>query len=49
MADDVIIGGVIIGGNDDAKILFRAIGSSLYGVLVSNPLLDPLTDQDRVQ
>ena len=42
--DGVMIGGVIITGVDPATILFRAIGPSLAGAGIQNPLLDPTLD-----
>jgi len=42
--DGVMIGGVIITGTDPAKLLFRAIGPSLAGDGIQNPLLDPTLD-----
>jgi len=39
-----MIGGVIITGTDPAKLLFRAIGPSLAGDGIQNPLLDPTLD-----
>jgi DNA-binding beta-propeller fold protein YncE len=41
--DDVMIGGVIIGGNPYAKMLFRAIGPSIVQ-LFTTPLQDPQLD-----
>lgn len=42
--DGVMIGGVIITGVDPATVLFRAIGPSLAGAGIQNPLLDPTLD-----
>ncbi len=42
--DGVMIGGVIITGVDPATILFRALGPSLAGAGIHNPLLDPTLD-----
>jgi hypothetical protein len=42
--DGVMIGGVIITGVDPATLLFRAIGPSLAGDGIQNPLLDPTLD-----
>jgi K319L-like, PKD domain len=42
--DSVMIGGVIITGVDPATILFRAIGPSLTGAGIQNPLPDPTLD-----
>jgi hypothetical protein len=42
--DGVMIGGVIITGADPATLLFRAIGPSLAGAGIQNPLLDPTLD-----
>lgn len=39
--DDVLIGGIIAGGGNRAKILFRAIGPDLADDGVMNPLNDP--------
>ena len=39
--DNVMIGGLIIKGFDPAKIIVRAIGPSLAGAGISNPLQDP--------
>jgi hypothetical protein len=47
--DDVMIGGFIIGGTTPRHVVVRAIGPSLGGQNVANPLLDPtleLYDQD---
>ena len=49
--DDVMIGGFIIGGTTTRHVIVRAIGPSLGGQNVANPLLDPtleLYDQDGV-
>lgn len=40
--NDVLIGGVIIGGTTSKQVLFRALGPSLTGV--TNPLADPTID-----
>jgi hypothetical protein len=42
--DDVLIGGFIIGGNEPAKVLVRAIGPSLSKFGVVNPLTDTLLE-----
>src|SRR4030095_14314292 len=42
--DGVMIGGVIITGVDPATLLLRAIGPSLAGDGIQNPLLDPTLD-----
>jgi hypothetical protein len=42
--DGVMIGGVIITGIDPATVLFRAIGPSLAGAGIQDPLLDPTLD-----
>jgi hypothetical protein len=42
--DGVMIGGVIMTGADPATLLFRAIGPSLAGAGIQNPLLDPTLD-----
>ena len=39
--NDAMIGGLIINEGDNPLIVFRAIGPSLAGVAVSDPLLDP--------
>ena len=39
--DAVMIGGLIVTGTTPATILFRAIGPSLAGAGIANPLLDP--------
>src|SRR4029077_1344456 len=44
LEDGVMIGGVIITGVDPATLLFRAIGPSLAGDGIQNPLLDPTLD-----
>ncbi|MFN2623705.1 MAG: hypothetical protein ABR611_12775, partial [Chthoniobacterales bacterium] len=41
---NVMIGGAIVTGPDNARVVFRAIGPSLAGVGISNPLTDPLVD-----
>ena len=42
--DGAMIGGVIMTGADPATLLFRAIGPSLAGAGIQNPLLDPTLD-----
>ena len=42
--DGVMIGGLIVTGTTPATILFRAIGPSLAGAGITNPLLDPTLD-----
>jgi hypothetical protein len=42
--DNVAIGGIIITGNDPKRVLLRAIGPSLSGVGIMNPLSDPLLE-----
>lgn len=42
--DAVMIGGLIVTGTAPATILFRAIGPSLAGAGIANPLLDPTLD-----
>ncbi|MEO7166461.1 MAG: DUF4331 domain-containing protein [Spartobacteria bacterium] len=42
--DDVLIGGVIIGGNANKTVIFRALGPSLADSGVPTPLLDPTID-----
>jgi hypothetical protein len=39
--DQVLIGGFIVGGNQTKDVVVRAIGPSLSGVGISNPLSDP--------
>lgn len=39
--DNVMIAGVIIGSGDSPIMVFRALGPSLSGFGISNPLLDP--------
>ena len=49
--DDVMIGGFIVGGTDHRHVIVRAIGPSLGGQDLANPLLDPnleLHDQNGV-
>jgi hypothetical protein len=41
VAENVMIGGVILLGPDLAEILFRAIGPSLASQGIQNPLADP--------
>ncbi|MEO5753725.1 MAG: putative Ig domain-containing protein [Chthoniobacterales bacterium] len=43
-ADNVMIGGVIVGGPDDAEMIVRAIGPSLLPAGVSGVLSDPQLD-----
>ncbi len=40
----VLIGGFIITGNDPKKVILRAIGPSLAGFGISNPLADPVLE-----
>ena len=52
LADDVLIGGLIISQGDDAITVVRAIGPSLTSAGLANPLLDPilqLFDSNGVQ
>jgi hypothetical protein len=42
--DDVMIGGFIIGGNEPAKILVRAIGPTLTDIGVQGALADPMLE-----
>ncbi|MEO5753769.1 MAG: SGNH/GDSL hydrolase family protein [Chthoniobacterales bacterium] len=42
--DDVLIAGFIVGNGGSATVVVRAIGPSLAGVEVSNPLADPTLD-----
>jgi hypothetical protein len=42
--DKVLIGGFIIGGSEPAKVLVRALGPSLGGFGVANPLKDPVLE-----
>ena len=44
VGDQVMIGGVIIGEGDDPIVVVRAIGPSLSGAGVTNPLLDPILE-----
>jgi hypothetical protein len=47
--DDVLIGGIIVHGDNPHKVLFRGIGPELAGAGVSGPLADPtmeLRDQN---
>ena len=39
--DNVMVGGIIIVGNDPARVLLRAIGPSLANLGVANTLSDP--------
>jgi hypothetical protein len=41
---DVMIGGTIITGPDNARVVFRALGPSLAGAGIANPLSDPHLD-----
>jgi FG-GAP repeat len=41
MGDNVMIGGFIVGGGSSTTVLVRAIGPSLAGIGVANPLQDP--------
>jgi hypothetical protein len=42
--DNVLIGGVIIGGTDPKTVIVRAIGPSLGAAGIANPLSDPALD-----
>jgi hypothetical protein len=42
--ENVMIGGFILGGNESKKIIVRAIGPSLAGSGVANPLNDPVLE-----
>lgn len=42
--DNVLIGGIIISGNDTKQVVLRAIGPSLTGAGVTDALLDPTLD-----
>jgi plastocyanin len=42
--DQVLIGGFIITGNAPKKVIFRAIGPSLAGAGILNPLADPILE-----
>ena len=42
--EDVMIGGFIVGGTTARNVILRAIGPSLAGQGVANPLLDPVLD-----
>jgi hypothetical protein len=41
---DVMIGGTIITGPDNARVVFRALGPSLAGAGIANPVGDPQLD-----
>jgi hypothetical protein len=41
---DVMIGGTIITGPDNARVVFRALGPSLAGAGIANPVGDPLLE-----
>jgi hypothetical protein len=41
---DVMIGGTIITGPDNARVVFRALGPSLAGAGIANPIGDPHLD-----
>jgi hypothetical protein len=41
---DVMIGGTIVTGSDNARVVFRALGPSLAGAAITNPLNDPQLD-----
>lgn len=43
-ADDVMIGGFIVGGTDSAKVIVRAIGPSLTAAGVAGALPDPILE-----
>ena len=40
----MLIGGFIIRGNDPKEVVLRAIGPSLAGFGISNPLADPVLE-----
>ncbi len=42
--DQVLIGGFIITGNDPKEVVLRAIGPSLAGFGIANPLADPVLE-----
>jgi plastocyanin len=42
--DQVLIGGFIVTGNDPKKVILRAIGPSLAGFGIGNPLADPVLE-----
>ena len=42
--DEVLIGGIIVRGNDEAEVVVRAIGPSLAAHGVPDPLLDPVLE-----
>ncbi len=42
--DQVLIGGFIITGNDPKEVVLRAIGPSLAGFDIANPLADPVLE-----
>lgn len=45
--EDVLIGGIILTGNNNAGVLFRAIGPSLSGVsdVLDDPMIEIFDDQ----
>jgi hypothetical protein len=47
--NNVMIGGLILIGTDPATIVFRAIGPSLAGAGIQNPLVDPTLDLFNAQ
>jgi hypothetical protein len=47
--DSVMIAGLILNGTDPATIIFRAIGPSLAGAGIQNPLADPTIDLFNAQ
>jgi hypothetical protein len=42
--DNILIGGFIIGGSEAKTVITRAIGPSLGGAAIANPLADPTMD-----
>jgi len=42
--DRVIIGGIIVSGDDPKRVLLRAIGPSLAPFGITNPLADPVLE-----
>ena len=42
--DNVLIGGIIIGGNGNKKVVFRGIGQGLTNEGIANPLADPVIE-----
>ncbi len=42
--DNVLIGGLIVGGEENKTVVVRAIGPSLSGAGIANPLADPILE-----